>query len=144
MDTRLLRAALALQGAYYTVTGLWGLLHFPSFQAVVGPKPDRFQFQTTSLLITLLGGTFLAAALRRRPDPLFGLAAGAAALALAGVETAHLGRIRKVFLLDTAAEVGLAGLTGAGLLAAHRGRKDAGAAGLKDTASPADTPSATW
>lgn len=115
MDARLLRAALRLQGAYYLLTGLWGLVHFPSFRAVVGPKPDRFQFQTTSLLVTVLGGMFLAASVRRRPDPLFGLTAAASALALAGVEVVHLPRIRKVFLLDTAAEAGLAALAGAGL-----------------------------
>lgn len=116
MDARLLRWTLGAQGAYYTATGLWGLLHERSFQAVVGPKPDRFQFQSTSVLVTVLGGAFLAAARRRRPDPLFGLTAAAAALALAGVEAAHLPRIRRVFLLDTIAELALAGLATAGLL----------------------------
>jgi hypothetical protein len=116
VNHRLLRIALFVQGVYYGLTGLWGLLHFPSFRAVVGPKPDRFQFHATSVLVTVLGGMFVAAGTRPRPDPLFGLTAVASALALTGVELVHVPRIRKVFLLDMAAEVALAGLNVLGLL----------------------------
>jgi hypothetical protein len=29
-----------LQGAYFLVTGVWPLVHMPSFLAVTGPKTD--------------------------------------------------------------------------------------------------------
>jgi hypothetical protein len=40
MHDRWRRRILALQALYYLATGLWPLVHLPSFEAVTGPKTD--------------------------------------------------------------------------------------------------------
>ena len=95
---RLLKA----QGWYYLLFGGWPLVHFRSFEAVTGPKPDRFVTETTSALYALIGAALLsdlrdgvAPATGRR---LAGLTSAASALMIAR----HRRNIRPVYLLDAA------------------------------------------
>lgn len=60
---------LAGQGIYYIVTGLWPLLHFSSFAAVVGFRISPFQAHAFAALIIVIGGSLLEASRREPPGP---------------------------------------------------------------------------
>ena len=109
------RTGLALgQGAYFLVTGLWPILHMRSFEAITGPKFDRWLVKTTGGLIAAVGLALLAGA-RDRTRTVSVLGAGSAcALGAADVVYVSRNRIPPVYLLDAAVEVGLllAWLTG--------------------------------
>ena len=97
------------QGCYYLVGGFWPLLHFRSFEAVVGPKPDRFQTEVTSVLFVAIGAALLSATAEEgdvRP-PARLLAVGSAA-AVVGVEWRHFRRLPPVFWVEAALELAFA------------------------------------
>ncbi|HZI04200.1 MAG TPA: hypothetical protein VEZ71_09275, partial [Archangium sp.] len=74
------------QGIFYIATGLWPIVHLRSFEAVTGPKLEGWLVKTVGALIAVVGGTLLAAGLRRRVHPeLISLAACSAA-SLAAVD----------------------------------------------------------
>ena len=104
------RAGLALgQGAYFLVTGLWPILHMRSFEAVTGPKFDRWLVKTTGGLIAAVGLALLAGARDRRGGrslPVLG-AGSACALGVADVVYVARNRIPPVYLVDAAVEAGL-------------------------------------
>lgn len=58
-DPRRSRVA-RVQGAYYTVSGVWPLVSLRSFEAVLGPKTDRWLVQTVAGLTTTIGAAQLA------------------------------------------------------------------------------------
>lgn len=94
------------QGAYFAATGVWPLLHMRSFEAVTGPKTDRWLVKTVGGLIGVVGGVLLAAGARRRVTPeIAALAAGSAAM-LGAIDVTYTARrvIRPVYLADAAAE----------------------------------------
>lgn len=114
------RWVLGVQAGMYILTGVWPLLHMPSFEAVTGPKTDDWLVHTVGLLLAVVGAVLLAASRRREIDRLFvGLAIGAA-LALAGIELVYVVNetISRIYLLDTAIELTFAALFGAGLTSA--------------------------
>jgi hypothetical protein len=51
---------LVVQGGYYFITGLWPLLHLPSFVAVTGPKDDYWLVKLVALLSTSAAITMLS------------------------------------------------------------------------------------
>lgn len=108
------RRLLALQAAYYGVTGLWPVVHLSSFEAVTGPKADEWLVHTVGLLAVAIGAALAVAAARdrvRAPEIVV-LAAGSA-LAFAGIDLWYGlgGRIPPVYLADAAVELGfVAGL----------------------------------
>ncbi|MFD2247347.1 hypothetical protein [Pontibacter ruber] len=55
-----------LQGIYWAVTGIWPLLHMPSFLWVTGPKNDLWLVRTVAVLILAIGLILLAAGFRKR------------------------------------------------------------------------------
>jgi hypothetical protein len=118
---RLLRAAALAQGGYFLVTGVWPLLHMRSFEAVTGPKRDRWLVKTVGSVIAVVGGVLLDAARRERIDRSAARLAIGTAAALTAIDVVYVAkrRISRVYLLDAAAEVGLMGLWAAGLRA-HR------------------------
>lgn len=106
------------QGVFYLAMGLWPIVHLRSFEAVTGPKLEGGWVKTVGALIAVVGGTLLAAGLRRRVHPeLISLAAGSA-VSLAAVDVIYSPqRIAPVYLLDAVAE-GLL-VTGWGVAAAR-------------------------
>jgi hypothetical protein len=106
------RKLLAAQGAYFTATGVWPLIHMRSFEAVTGPKVDRWLVKTVGLCITCIGATLLAASRANRVTPEIRGLAASSALALTGIDVYYSARrrISPVYLLDAAVEVGIAGL----------------------------------
>jgi hypothetical protein len=93
------------QGAFFVATGLWPIVHLRSFEAVTGPKREGWLVKTVGALIAVVGGTLLAAGLRRRVTPeLMQLAAGSSA-SLAAVDVIYSPqRISPVYLLDAVVE----------------------------------------
>src|SRR3954470_10341383 len=97
-----------VHGAVNVAGGLWPLVHVRSFEAVFGPKVDRWLVKTVSGLLVVNGLTQLscrrsveAVAVARR------LGIGTAAV-LAAIDLVYvpMRRISPMYLLDAAAELG--------------------------------------
>ncbi len=95
-------------GAFNVAGGLWPLLHMASFEAVTGPKVDRWLVRTVSGLMVANG----AAQILAEPTP-DGVAAArrigmGTALVLAAVDVVYGGRhrISRVYLVDAVLEAG--------------------------------------
>lgn len=103
-----------LQGIFYLLTGLWPLLHMPSFLAVTGPKVDLWLVKTVGVLIVVIGAVLILGARRRSVGPEVALLAVGSAASLAGVDLVYAlsDRIWDVYLLDALAEIGLIVLWG--------------------------------
>jgi hypothetical protein len=99
-----------VQGGFYAVTGVWALVDLDSFMAVTGPKTDLWLVKTVGALVTVIGGVLLTAGWRRRVTLDVLLLGIGSALSLAAIDVvyASAGRISRIYLLDAAAEVGLA------------------------------------
>lgn len=100
--------AVRLQGWYYLLGGLWPFLHFSSFEAVAGPKPDRFQTEVTAALFTATGAALLAGSRRGGLAPATRVLAAGAALAVAYVDWRHRKDIRVIFGGEAAMETAFA------------------------------------
>jgi hypothetical protein len=98
------------QGLFFVATGLWPIVHLPSFEKVTGPKPEGWLVKTVGALIAV-GGAALAVASRRTVTREWALLGAGTALALASVDVWYAGvrrRIAPVYLLDAGVELGLA------------------------------------
>jgi energy-converting hydrogenase Eha subunit E len=86
------------------------LLSIRSFEAVTGPKRDRWLVKTVGVLVTAVGVTLIRASRRRRVHPDVALLGGLSAAALAGIDLVYVSRrrISPVYLLDSVPEVLLA------------------------------------
>jgi hypothetical protein len=100
-------AALArLHGTFNLASGLWPLLHMGSFEAVFGPKTDKWLVRTVSGLLVVNG----LAQLRARTDTdaesarRIGLGT-AGTLAMIDLAYAPKGRISRMYLVDAAVEM---------------------------------------
>jgi hypothetical protein len=115
------------QSAIWVTTGMWPVVHMRSFEAVTGPKIERWLVRTVGLLIASIGVGLGLAAARKRVSPEMAVCAGVAATSLAGIDLRYAltKRISPVYLLDAPLELALA----AGWLAtwaAERSRRIAG------------------
>jgi hypothetical protein len=108
----------ALQGFYFFVTGVWPILSIRTFEAVTGPKTDRWLVKTVGVLIAVIGAVLIAAGLREAVTAEVALLAVGAALGLTGIDVWYVARrvIGPIYLLDAAAEVVLVGLWAAAWL----------------------------
>lgn len=106
----MLRWILAIQGVYYGVSGLWPLIHMPSFLAVTGPKQDLWLVRTVGVLILVIGSVLLTAVARRRPSGEVVVLAIGTALALATIDVVYvvLDVIGPIYLADALVECALA------------------------------------
>lgn len=93
-----------LQGLYFLATGIWPLLSMRTFEAVTGPKVDRWLVKTVGVLVAVIGVSLLADA--RRPSRRSHVLGVGSAAALAGVDVVYSlrGRISKIYLLDAVLE----------------------------------------
>lgn len=103
------------QGVFYLVSGIWPLVSMRTFEAVTGPKTDRWLVNTVGLLIAVTGGTLLTSARRGRIPPETAMigAGSAAALGTISLVYALRGRISRIYLLDAASELALVAAWGA-------------------------------
>jgi hypothetical protein len=121
--TRWRTRALTLQSVYYLVTGLWPVIHFPSFEAVTGPKTDDWLVHTVGVLAAAIGLSLGVAVVRAQTqaEPVTTLAI-ASALAFAGIDLVYglSGRISPIYLADAGVELGLILIL---ILTTHRGKE---------------------
>ncbi|AUX48764.1 hypothetical protein SOCE26_103050 [Sorangium cellulosum] len=105
------RHVALVQGIFYVATGVWPLVSLRTFEAVTGPKTDKWLVKTVGALIGVVGAALLAEARRPTVSPAGKLVGAGSALALAAVDVVYTsrGRISKVYLLDAAVELGIAG-----------------------------------
>ena len=98
------------QGVFYVVTGVWPLVSMRTFEAITGPKTDRWLVKTVGALVTAIGGGLMLAGRRRRTTPEIALLAAGSAAGLATIDIVYVakGRISPVDLLDAAIELPLA------------------------------------
>ena len=115
---------LAIQSAYYGVTGVWPIVHMPSFEAVTGPKIDDWLVHMVGLLAAAIGLVLGAATVRNRvrsPDVVLLAISSAAAFAAIDIWYGVSGRISSIYLADAGMQIGLI----AGLLFTTRRSRDA-------------------
>lgn len=105
--SRFLCYVALIQGIYYLITGIWPLLHMPSFIFITGPKYDVWLVRTVGVLILVQGLVCISAAVYKRiGKEIVMLAVGAAAgLAVIDIYYASIDRIWDVYLLDALVEV---------------------------------------
>ena len=54
-----------VQGSYYLLTGLWPVVHLRSFEAVTGPKVDKWLVKTFGALTGAVGAALLFGSARK-------------------------------------------------------------------------------
>jgi hypothetical protein len=107
---------LWVQGVYFLLTGVWPLLHYPSFEWVTGPKTDHIKtgqivdhwlVYTVAALITCISLALIFAAWRRSPPLEIVLLAVSSSIALMLVDFIYVARdvIRPVYLIDAVAQI---------------------------------------
>ena len=103
MDARPLAIA---QGAYFAATGVWPLLHMRSFEAVTGPKVDKWLVKTVAVLVAVVGGVLIGAAARRKVDAETAALAIGTAAALGAIDVIYVQkrRISPIYLADPVVE----------------------------------------
>lgn len=107
---QILPVAAIIQGGYYLLTGIWGLVDIYSFQLVTGPKTDLWLVRTVAVLVAVSGAVLLTAAYRRRISPEIVMLAVGQAIGLAAIDIiyASMGVISAIYLADAAVQLGLA------------------------------------
>jgi hypothetical protein len=103
------RTVLRAQAAYYAFTGVWPIIHIGSFEAITGPKLERWIVRTLGGAVAVIGASLWTAARRFDPGPeTTVLAVGsAAALGTSDAIYALKGRISPVYLTDAAVQAAL-------------------------------------
>jgi hypothetical protein len=102
-------ALAGAQGAFYVASGLWPVVHMRSFEAVTGPKVDRWLVRTVGGLLGVVGAALWSAARSRRLSREIALLGAGTAAVLTAVDITYAGRrrISPVYLLDAAVETAL-------------------------------------
>jgi uncharacterized membrane protein len=100
------RAIASIQGMYFSITGIWPLLAYRSFEKVTGPKRDDWLVKTVGVMITCIGTTLALSAARNTQNKETRFLALSSALGLIGVDSyfSRTGRISKIYLLDAVVE----------------------------------------
>lgn len=99
---------MLVQAAYYLLTGPWPLVHLRSFEAITGPKPDRFVVESAGALFTASGSALAVGALRGGRDLASRVLSALVPALSTFVVLRHRRSLRLVYLADAAAECGLA------------------------------------
>lgn len=95
-----------LQAWYYLLGGVWPLVHFRSFEAVTGPKPDRFQTEVAGVLFAAAGAALLRADRTQQGEQVARLLAATSAAGTALLDWRYRKDLRPLFRLEAALEVG--------------------------------------
>src|SRR4051812_28197365 len=100
-----MHALAAAQAAIYTTTGVWPVAHIRSFEAVTGPKRERWLVKTMGLFIAAVG-TALGVAARKPVSREIAVLGAASAAALFSCDVVYVAkrRISPVYLLDAVVE----------------------------------------
>ena len=106
------RRILRFQAAYYGITGILPLLSMPLFEAITGPKRDRWLVQMVGLLATSIGVSLWLSSLAENEESASLALSCSSALAFAGIDITHVcrRRISPIYLADAAVELLIVGL----------------------------------
>lgn len=98
-----------LQGSYNVVTGLWPLAHMRSFEALSGPKTDKWLVRTVSGLLVTIGMEQLRSASSIERVAVAKRLGIGTAVTLTAIDLVYVakGRISKIYLLDAAVELSI-------------------------------------
>lgn len=99
---------MTVQAAYYLITGLWPLAHLKSFEALTGPKPDRFVVESTGLLFVATGATLATAAVNPAPGRPVRVLSVLTPIVSTFVTLRHRPRVRAIYMVDAVAQCALA------------------------------------
>ena len=108
--SRLRDAALGIQAAYYVTSGLWPIFSMRTFEAVTGPKFDRWLVKMVGLLAATNGATIGLAVARKRQDEAETIALSVmSALAFTTIDVVYAakGRISPIYVADAVVELAL-------------------------------------
>lgn len=96
---------------YFCITGVLPLLSIGTFEAITGPKVDKWLVKTVGALVLVIGGVVGMAGMRQQQTPEIPLLAVGSAASLAGIDVIYVARkrISPVYLLDALAELILVG-----------------------------------
>lgn len=96
-----------LQGIYYLLTGLWGIIDIDSFMAVTGPKFDIWLVRTVSVLIIVISLVILYAGVRKHiSQEIVLLSVGSAVgFIIIDVYYTSMDRISSIYLMDALAQL---------------------------------------
>jgi hypothetical protein len=100
------RGPALAQGAFYLATGVWPLVSLRTFEAVTGPKRDKWLVRTIGVLLGVTGAALLRAARHGRVSGDLAFLAAAMAAGIGVVEgiAAGSGRVSRTYLADVAVE----------------------------------------
>jgi peptidoglycan/LPS O-acetylase OafA/YrhL len=103
------RRALRFQAGYYAVTGIWPILSMRSFEAVTGPKRDRWLVRMVGLLAATIGASILVGLQDEEVSAETRALAICSAASFAAIDTVYAlpGRISKIYLADAAVELAI-------------------------------------
>lgn len=104
------RRLLALgHGIYWVVSGIWPILHLRSFEAVTGPKVDKWLVKAVASLITVIGAGLVQGGRNRRVTPELETIAVGSALGLTAIDVVYVAkrRISPIYLLDAVVHTAL-------------------------------------
>jgi hypothetical protein len=124
----LAQAVTRFQGCYYLGGGLWRLLHPESFDALAGPKPDRFQTDVAAALFSAAGVALLVGTAGPHRHATTRVLASCTGLAAAAIDLRHRHHIRTLFMLEAVVELVMAAASAAPSIAAPAttGRRTSG------------------
>lgn len=107
----LARRLAVAQGTYFAATGVWPLVHEASFEAVTGPKRERWLVKAVGVAVAAIGATLALAGARGRVTPELRLLGAASAAGLGAVDAIYAGarRISPVYLADAVVEAAIVG-----------------------------------
>ena len=105
----LITLILWVQGLYFTLTGVWPILHYRSFAKITGPKTDVWLVKTVGALVTVTGLLLLVAALYKDVHTSTIIAGMGAAFALLMIDVIYVAKkvIRPIYLGDAVIELAL-------------------------------------
>lgn len=103
------RRLARVQAIYYIAAGIFPLVSMRGFEAVTGPKTDRWLVKIVALLVTVIGCSLALGSRQRRFAPEMVLLAAGSAAALATIDAVYVAkrRISPVYLLDAVVELAL-------------------------------------
>jgi hypothetical protein len=98
---------LLVQGIYWLLTGVWGLVDIESFMKVTGPKTDVWLVKTVSVLIVVISLSLLSSVRGRGDKMPVILLAITSCIGLAGIDFYYAlnSVISRVYLLDGVVQV---------------------------------------
>jgi hypothetical protein len=96
-----------LQGIYYFLTGVWGVVDIESFMMVTGPKVDIWLVKTVSVLVIAISLVFLYAGIKKRitRETILLAVASAVGFIIIDVYYTAVDRISAIYLLDALAQL---------------------------------------